>query len=89
MALSKEETFAIVKKYGKNEKDTGAAEVQIALLTSRIKALTEHLKVNHGDAASRRSLLILVGKRRSLLDYLARNDEKRYAELIASLGIRK
>ncbi len=89
MALSKEETLALVKKYGKDEKDTGSTEVQIAILTSRIKALTEHLKANHGDAASHRSLLILVGKRRSLLDYLARNDAERYTNLIASLGIRK
>lgn len=89
MALSKEETLAIVKKYGKDAKDTGSTEVQVALLTSRIKALTEHLKSNHGDSASRRSLLILVGKRRSLLDYLARTDSDRYTKLIASLGIRK
>ena len=85
MALTKEETLAIVKKYGKDAKDTGSTEVQVALLTSRIKALTEHLKSNHGDSASRRSLLI----RRSLLDYLARTDSDRYTKLIASLGIRK
>ncbi|HAS56112.1 MAG TPA: 30S ribosomal protein S15 [Firmicutes bacterium] len=89
MALKKEETLSIIKKYGKDEKDTGSAEVQIALLTQRIKDLTEHLKKNGGDAAARRSLLILVGKRRSLLDYLARNDADRYTALIASLGIRK
>ncbi len=89
MALKKEETIAIIKKYGKDEKDTGSAEVQIALLTQRIKDLTEHLKSNGSDAAARRSLLILVGKRRSLLDYLARNDVDRYTALIASLGIRK
>ena len=89
MALKKEETLSIIKKYGKDEKDTGSAEVQIALLTQRIKDLTEHLKKNGGDAAARRSLLILVGKRRSLLDYLARNDADRSTALIASLGIRK
>lgn len=89
MALKKEETIAIIKKYGKDEKDTGSAEVQIALLTQRIKDLTEHLNNNGSDAAARRSLLILVGKRRSLLDYLARNDVDRYTALIASLGIRK
>ena len=89
MALSKEETAAIVKQFGKNEKDTGSTEVQIALLTQRIKDLTAHLKANHGDAGARRSLLILVGKRRSLLDYLAANDVDRYTNLIAALGIRK
>ncbi len=89
MALSKDMTAELVKKFGANEKDTGSAEVQIALLTARIKALTEHLKKNHGDAGARRSLLILVGKRRGLLDYLAKNDPERYTVLIASLGIRK
>ena len=89
MALSKEQTAELVKKYGKNDKDTGCAEVQIAILTERIKDLTAHLKANHGDAGARRSLLILVGKRRSLLDYLIRTDVDRYTALIASLGIRK
>ncbi len=89
MALSKQETAAIIAKFGKNEKDTGSAEVQIALLTHRIKDLTEHLKKNGQDAAARRSLLILVGKRRSLLDYLVRTDADRYSALIAELGIRK
>ena len=89
MALSKQETSAIIRKYGKNEKDTGSAEVQIALLTQRIRDLTEHLKANKQDAAARRSLLILVGKRRSLLEYLAREDIDRYAKLIQELGIRK
>lgn len=89
MALSKEETASLIKKYGKNEKDTGSAEVQIALLTQRIKDLTAHLKSNGQDAGARRSLLILVGKRRSLLDYLAHTSPERYSELIKSLGIRK
>ena len=89
MALSKEETAAIIKEYGKNDKDTGSAEVQIALLTQRIKDLTAHLKENHGDAGARRSLLILVGKRRRLLDYLIETDVERYSALIARLGIRK
>ncbi|MDY6429697.1 MAG: 30S ribosomal protein S15 [Bacilli bacterium] len=89
MALSKEETAKIIKKFGSNEKDTGSTEVQIALLTKRIRDLTEHLKKNNGDSAARRSLLILVGKRRSLLGYLARNDQDRYAKLIKELGIRK
>ncbi|MCH3910147.1 MAG: 30S ribosomal protein S15 [Bacilli bacterium] len=89
MALKKEEINVIVKKYGKNEKDTGSAEVQIALLSKRIAELTEHLKSNGEDANARRSLLILVGKRHSLLDYLAASDHARYEKLIATLGIRK
>jgi len=89
MALSKERKAELVKQYGKNEKDTGSPEVQIALLTEQIKALTAHLKKNHKDAASKRGLMILVGQRRSLLNYLARNDREAYAKLIVSLGIRK
>jgi small subunit ribosomal protein S15 len=89
MALTKEETVSIIKKYGKNEKDSGSAEVQIALLSQRIADLTEHLKPNGEDAAARRSLLILVGKRHSLLDYLAKTDTDAYAKLISMLGIRK
>mgnify|MGYP003302834675 CR=1 FL=1 len=88
MALSKERKAEIVKKYGKNEKDTGSAQVQIALLTEQITALTAHLKANHKDANSKRSLMILVGQRRSLLDYLLRTDRDAYAKLIADLGLR-
>ncbi len=87
--LNKEETSSIIKKFGKNEKDTGSTEVQIALLTQRIKDLTAHLKANKQDAGARRSLLILVGKRRSLLDYLNRSNPEGYLELIKKLGIRK
>ena len=89
MALTKEEVNVIVKKFGTNEKDTGSAEVQIALLSKRIEDLTEHLKSNGEDAPARRSLLILVGKRHSLLDYLAKNDRDAYDQLLASLGLRK
>ena len=89
MAISKERKAEIVKAYGKNEKDTGSTEVQIALLTEQINALTTHLKNNHKDAASKRGLMILVGQRRSLLDYLARTDKDRYIKLIVSLGLRK
>ena len=89
MALSKAETSAIIKKYAKNEKDTGSSEVQIALLTARIKDLTAHLQANKQDAGARRALLILVGKRHSLLDYLRENDAERYSALIAKLGLRK
>jgi len=89
MALSKNETASLVKKFGKTGKDTGSVEVQVAILSQRIKDLTAHLKANGSDAAARRSLFILVGKRRSLLDYLAKNDTERYAKLINDLGIRK
>ena len=89
MALSKEQTASLVKKYGKNEKDTGCTEVQVALLTERIKDLTAHLKSNQQDAGARRSLLILVGKRRSFLAYLNATNPEAYVELIKKLGIRK
>lgn len=89
MALTKNEIQEIVKKYGKNEKDTGSVEVQVALLTSEILNLTQHLKVHKKDHHSRRSLMILVGKRRGLLDYLNRTDREAYIKLIANLGIRK
>lgn len=89
MALSKDEVTTIVKKYGKNAMDTGSASVQIALLSKRIEDLTEHLKTSAEDAPARRSLLILVGKRHSLLDYLAKNDHESYEKLLASLGLRK
>ena len=87
--MTKEEKKAIVAKFGKDEKDTGSAEVQIALLTEQIKALTEHLKKNHNDAASKRGLQILVGQRRSLLDYLIKSDREAYFKLIQDLGLRK
>lgn len=89
MALSKERKAEIVKKFGKNEKDTGSAQVQIALLTEQITALTAHLKANHKDANSKRSLMILVGQRRSLLAYLAKTDKDAYIKLIVDLGLRK
>ena len=89
MALSKERTAEIVKKFGKDEKDTGSIEVQIALLTEQINDLTKHLKANKKDASGRRGLFVLVGKRRGLLDYLAREDRDAYAKLITDLKIRK
>jgi small subunit ribosomal protein S15 len=89
MALTKEEVNVTVQKFGKNATDTGSASVQIALLSKRIAKLTDHLKNNGEDANARRNLLILVGKRHSLLDYLARTDRDAYTKLIASLGIRK
>ncbi len=87
--ISKEKKAELVKTYGKNENDTGSPEVQIAILTERIRELTEHLKVNDHDHHSRRGLLKMVGARRGLLDYLKRKDIKRYRELIEKLGIRK
>jgi small subunit ribosomal protein S15 len=79
----------IIKEYALKEGDTGSPEVQIAILTARINHLTEHLKTHKGDHHSRRGLLMMVGKRRGLLDYLAQVDIERYRTLIAKLGIRK
>ncbi len=79
----------LIKQFGKNEKDTGSPEVQIALLTERVKYLTEHLKSHVKDFHSRRGLLMLVGKRRRLLDYLKNKEIERYRTIINDLGIRK
>lgn len=89
MALSKEKVQALVKEYGKSANDTGSTAVQIALITEQIKNLTEHLKVHKKDHHSRKSLSVLVGKRRGLLDYLSETDRDEYIKLIATLGIRK
>ena len=89
MALTKEVKEQIVKKYARKEGDTGSAEVQIAILTEEIKELTEHLKVHKHDHHSTRGLLKKVGQRRSMLNYLLKNDVQRYRELIKSLGLRK
>lgn len=85
-AVRKQELIA---EYAQNNGDTGSTEVQIALLTERIANLTEHFKSNDKDHQSRRGLLVLVGRRRRLLDYLKKNDEKRYEAIIAKLGLRK
>ena len=87
--LSKERTAEIVKKYGKNEKDTGSAQVQIALLTAQINDLTAHLKKNKKDASGRRGLFVLVGQRRALLNYLNKTDRDAYVKLLTELKIRK
>jgi len=79
----------IVAKHGSSENDTGSPEVQIALLTDRIQHLTEHLKVHQKDHHSRRGLLMMVGRRRRMLDYLADIDVERYRTLIAELGLRR
>lgn len=80
---------SIIEKYARHEGDTGSPEVQIALLTERINHLNEHLKENKKDHHSRRGLLIMVGKRRGLLDYLYKIDVQRYRDLIAALNIRR
>lgn len=87
--ISKESKAEIIAKYKRDEKDTGSPEVQIALLTERINELTEHLKVHKKDNHSRRGLLKMVGKRRNLLNYLAKKDVQRYRDIIAKLGLRK
>jgi len=89
MALATEKKQEIVNEYKRDEKDTGSAEVQVAILTRRISDLTEHLKVNKKDYASRRGLLKMVARRTNLLRYLQRVDRPRYLELIGRLGLRK
>ena len=87
--ITKELKQQIIKEYARTEGDTGSPEVQVAILTERIKELTEHLKTNHKDHHSRRGLLKMVGKRRVLLDYLKKTDIERYRALIEKLGLRK
>ena len=87
--ISKEMKSQIIEKYKREEKDTGSPEVQIALLTERINELTEHLKVHAKDNHSRRGLWKMVGKRRNLLNYLAKKDINRYREIVEKLGLRK
>ncbi|MCI8498653.1 MAG: 30S ribosomal protein S15 [Bacilli bacterium] len=89
MAVTKEQKLARIREFGRNEKDSGRTEVQIAILTDEINDLTEHLKVHKHDYHSKRGLLMKVGKRRSLLDYLKANDVVSYRELIKKLNIRK
>ena len=89
MAISKERKAELIKQFGKNEKDTGAIEVQIAILTEEINNLTEHLKNHIHDFHSKRGLQMMVGKRRSLLDYLKKNDVVSYRNTIEALGLRK
>ena len=88
MAVSKERKAELIKQYGKDEKDSGSAPVQVALLTERIRELTEHMKSHQKDFHTRRGLLMLVGKRRRLLSYIKKNDLEESRELIKSLGIR-
>ena len=89
MALKPEKKQEIIKEYAIKEGDTGSCEVQVALLTAQINELTEHLKVNIHDYHSKRGLVMKIGKRRSLLEYLKREDINRYRNLIQKLGLRK
>jgi small subunit ribosomal protein S15 len=87
--LATQKKNEIITKYRVHDSDTGSPEVQIAILSERIGQLTEHFKTHKKDHGSRRGLLMLVSKRRSLLDYLKKNDSDRYRDVIAKLGIRK
>jgi small subunit ribosomal protein S15 len=87
--MTKEQKIELMKKFGQNEKDSGRSEVQIALLTQRINDLTEHFDRHKKDHHSRRGLMMMVGKRRRLLDYLAKKDIERYRTIIKELNIRK
>ncbi|MCH7592779.1 MAG: 30S ribosomal protein S15 [Planctomycetes bacterium] len=89
MVLSTEAKTGVVQKYRIHETDTGSPEVQIAMLTTRILELTEHLKINKKDHASRRGLLKMVGRRTRLLRYLTNSDRSRYKNIISKLGLRK
>ena len=88
MPINKERKAELINEFGKDSKDSGSAEVQVALLTERIRELTEHVKVHKKDHHTRRGLLKLVGKRRRLLTYIKGRDINEYRELIAKLGIR-
>ena len=88
MATSKERKAELIAQYGKDEKDSGSANVQVALLSERIRHLTEHMKTHPKDFHTRRGLLMLVGKRRRLLSYIKKGDVEAYRALIKSLGIR-
>jgi len=89
MSITQERKAALIKEYGRSDGDTGSLEVQVSILTERIRNLTEHLKIHKKDYHSRRGLLIMVGQRRGLLDYLKRKDQARYDAVIQSLGLRR
>lgn len=89
MVMNAEQKTNLIKKYATKKDDTGSPEVQVAILTSRIEELSEHMRTHKKDFHSRRGLLSMVAKRRKLLDYLKRKDEDRYQKLIKSLGIRR
>ena len=89
MTITAERKEALIKEHGRQDGDTGSPEVQVAILTERIRNLTEHFKGHAKDNHSRRGLLMMVNKRRSLLDYLRKTEGQRYLDLIAKLGLRK
>jgi small subunit ribosomal protein S15 len=89
MTITAERKQVLISEYATKEGDTGSPEVQVAILTERVTGLTEHLKAHQKDFASRRGLLMMVGQRRRLLDYLRRNDQGRYQKLIERLGLRR
>jgi small subunit ribosomal protein S15 len=89
MSITAERKKEVIQEHARAKEDTGSPEVQIAILTSRIQTLTEHFKAHAKDNHSRRGLLMMVNKRRSLLDYLRKEDAQRYTDLIAKLGLRK
>ncbi len=89
MSITAERKQEVIGEFAKAERDTGSPEVQVAILSERIRNLTEHLKIHKKDFHSRRGLLMMVGQRRRLLDYLKRKEVKRYEDLIARLGLRR
>ena len=89
MSIDKNQTTKIIKDFGSKETDSGSADVQVAILTERIKNLTEHLKIHKKDFGSRRGLLSMVGQRRNLLKYIKNKNEDRYINLIKKLGLRR
>jgi small subunit ribosomal protein S15 len=89
MSITKDRKQELIKEYGGNDTDTGSPEVQVAILTERIKNLTQHMQTHKKDFHSRRGLLVMVGQRRRLLDYLKRKDKARYDNTVQSLGLRR
>ncbi|MGH6910824.1 MULTISPECIES: 30S ribosomal protein S15 [Hypericibacter] len=89
MSITAERKQSLMKEYARKEGDTGSPEVQVAVLSERIKNLTDHLQSHEKDFHSRRGLLVMVGQRRRLLDYLKRTDDPRYQELVQRLGLRR
>ena len=89
MSIDKNQTTKIIKNFGSNDNDSGSADVQVAILTERIKNLTEHLKIHKKDFGSRRGLLSMVGQRRNLLKYIKNKNKDRYLNLIKKLGLRR
>ena len=89
MSITAERKQELIKEYARSEGDTGSPEVQVAILSERIRNLTDHMQSHKKDFHSRRGLLVMVGQRRSLLDYLRKKNEKRYTDLIDRLGLRR